>query len=121
MLSFVMQHLLAVLSVTQGRLRAGPSPLGVSVLCLASLRGYCATGGGYHGGGVFGPLGTMVPWGDSPREGRAAHGPLHPAVFIPLGCCCGFCRVFVFGSSGLCLFVVKPLLFPRGRCCCLVF
>ena len=59
-----MQHLLAVLSVTQGRLRAGPSPLGVSVLCLASLCGYCATGGGYHGGGVFGPLGTMVPWGD---------------------------------------------------------
>ena len=44
------------------------------------LFGYCATGGGYHGGGVFGPLGTMVPWGDSPREGRAAHGPLHPAV-----------------------------------------
>ena len=44
------------------------------------LFGYCATGGGYHGGGVFGPLGTMVPRGDSPREGRAAHGPLHPAV-----------------------------------------
>ena len=42
--------------------------------------GYCATGGGYHGGGVFGPLGTMVPRGVSPREGRAAHGPLHPAV-----------------------------------------
>ena len=27
-----------------------------------SMCGYCATGGGYHGGGVFGPLGTMVPW-----------------------------------------------------------
>ena len=47
---------------------------------IGSMFGYCATGGGYHGGGVFGPLGTMVPWGDSPRAGRAAHGPLHPAV-----------------------------------------
>ena len=38
----------------------------------------------------------MVPWGDSPREGRAAHGPLHPAVLIPLGCCCGFLLGFCF-------------------------
>ena len=43
--------------------------------------------GGSRGGGVLEPLGTTVPWGDSPREGRAAHGPLHPAVKSPLGIC----------------------------------
>ena len=50
---------------------------------------FCATGGGSRGGGVFGPLGTTVPWC------RAAHGPRHPAVIIPLRLCmlgvCSFC------------------------------
>ena len=79
--------------------------------------GYCATGGGYHGGGgVFGPLGTMVPWGDSPREGTAAHGPFHPAVWIPLGSCCGLCRVVVLALQVFVCLFVKPLLFLRGRC-----
>ena len=73
------QSLFAVMFAFKDRLRAGPTSWGLSDLS-GKLFGYCATGGGYHGGGVFGPLGTMVPWGDSPREGRAAHGPLHPAV-----------------------------------------
>ena len=33
-------------------------------------------------GGDIRPLGIKVPRGDSPEEGGAAHGPLHPAVFI---------------------------------------
>ena len=77
--SFVLQTILAVMFAFKDRLKAGPTSWGLSDLS-GKLFGYCATGGGYHGGGVFGPLGTMVPWGDSPREGRAAHGPLHPAV-----------------------------------------
>ena len=59
--------------------RTHESSWGLSDLS-GKMFGYCATGGGYHGGGVFRPLGTMVPWGVSPREGRAARGPLHPAV-----------------------------------------
>ena len=75
----VLQTILAVMSAPKDRLRAGPTSWGLSDLS-STMCGYCATGGGYHGGGVFGPLGTMVPWGDSPREGMAAHEPLHPAV-----------------------------------------
>ena len=33
---------------------------------------FCAFGGGSHGGGICGSLGTVVP-GVAPREGRAAH------------------------------------------------
>ena len=86
---------------SKGPAKSRTHPLGVFVYLLGSMFGYCATGGGYHGGGVFGPLGTMVPWGDSPREGRAAHGPLHPAVWIPLGSCCGLCRVVVLALQFL--------------------
>ena len=64
---------------SEGPAKSRTHPLGDSVM-IGSMCGYCATGGGSRGGGVFGPLGTTVPWGDSPREGRAAHGPLHPAV-----------------------------------------
>ena len=31
------------------------------------LSALCATGGGSRSGGVLVPLGTAVPWGDSPR------------------------------------------------------
>ena len=86
-LSLGMQSLSAVVLVIQDRLRAGPPSWGVSALS-SILCGYCATGGGSRGGGgVLRPLGTTVLWGDSPRKGRAAHGPLHPAVRIPLGTC----------------------------------
>ena len=33
-------------------------------------------------GGTFVPSVSRSPWGDSLEEGGAAHGPLHPAVFI---------------------------------------
>ena len=50
----------------------------VLLVCYAAR--VCANGGGSRGGGVLGPLGTMVPWGVSSKEGGAAHGPLHPAM-----------------------------------------
>ena len=81
------------------------------------LFGYCATGGGYHGGGVFGPLGTMVPWGDFSKRRQA--GPWAPppcGVNSPgklLWSLSGFCSLlFRF----FCPFFVQPLLFLRGRC-----
>ena len=80
-LSLVMQSLSAVVLVIQDWLRAGPSSWGLSALS-DLMCGYCATGGGSCGGGVFGPLGTTVPWGDSPREGRAAHGPAPPPCSV---------------------------------------
>ena len=64
---------------------------------------FCATGGGSRGGGVFGPLGTTVPWGVSSEKRRAAHGPRHPAVIIPLRLCllgvCFLLRCFL----GICM------------------
>ena len=48
-------------------------------------------------GGVLVPLGTAVPWGDSPK---AAHGPLHPAVTSPPRLC-WFCIWFLLGFSGM--------------------
>ena len=76
--------------------------------------GYCATGGGSRGGGVFGPLGTTVPWGDSPREGRAAHGPLHPAVKVPLGTCYRVCARFVFRLFRSLSALMSSLCFSQG-------
>ena len=35
----------------------------------------CATGGGSRGGGLFGPLGTTVPWCLSKRARRRPHPP----------------------------------------------
>ena len=49
-----------------------------------TLTVFCVSGGGSRGGGVVRPLGTTVPWGVSPKEGRAAHGPRHPALKYPL-------------------------------------
>ena len=72
---------------TEGPAKSRTHPLGVFRVLSGSMCGYRATGGGSRGGGVLGPLCTTVPWGDSPREGRSAHGPLHPAVRIPLGIC----------------------------------
>ena len=59
----------------------------------------CATGGGSRGGGVFGPLGTTVPRGVSPRE---QGGPWAPAT---LQCqflrdLVGFVSAFLFGFLG---------------------
>ena len=39
----------------------------------------CATGGGSRGGGVFGPLGTTVPWGVS---SESAGRPMGPATLL---------------------------------------
>ena len=36
---------------------------------------YCATGGGSRGGGVFGPLGTTVPWGVASESAGRPMGP----------------------------------------------
>ena len=35
--------------------------------CVGYVSAFCATGGGSRSGGVLVPLGTAVPWGDSPR------------------------------------------------------
>ena len=59
----------------------------------------CATGGGSRGGGVFRPLGTTVPWGDSPR-GQGRPWPLHPEVTSPPRLC-WFCVWFLLGFSGM--------------------
>ena len=64
-------------------------------------------------GGVFGPLGTMVPWGDSPREGRAAHGPLRPAVKIPLEHV-RVCARFVFRLFRSLSALMSSLCFSQG-------
>ena len=86
-------------------------------VCL--MFGYCATGGGSHGGGVFGPLGTMVPWGDSPREGRGAHVAPPPCSVNYLWELVDVCdRLSFFGSSGLLL--MFSFVFLRGRCFLLV-
>ena len=60
------------------------------------------------GWGGFGPLGTTVPWGDSPRRGRAAHGPLHRAVTSPpRDGCWVFCLVLLVSGVGM-LFGLSP-------------
>ena len=57
----------------------------------------------------FRPLGIKVPRGVCPEEGGAAHGPLHPAVFIFKivwflfgfrGCSKGFVLGLFMASSG---------------------
>ena len=95
-----------------GPAKSRTHPLGVSGDLSGTLCGFCATGGGSRGGGVFGPLGTTVPWGDSPREGRAAHGPLHLAVRISLGNLVGVCARFVILALQVVVcFIVKFLFF----------
>ena len=60
MLSLVMQHMLAVLLVS-GPAKSWTKPLGVSVLCMASLCGSCATGGVPLMGGPSGPSVSRSP------------------------------------------------------------
>ena len=38
-----------------------------SSFCVGEVIRFCATRGGSRSGGVLVPLGTAVPWGDSPR------------------------------------------------------
>ena len=59
---------------------------------------FCATGGGSRGGEVLGSY-PSVPRSPavSPQKGRAAHGPRHLAMSIPLGLCRGLCQL---GHSG---------------------
>ena len=45
---------------------AGTRLLGY-LFCVGYVSAFCATGGGSRSGGVLVPLGTAVPWGDSPR------------------------------------------------------
>ena len=82
--------------------------------------GYCATRGGSRGGGVFGPLGTTVPWGDSPRGGRAAQGPLHPAVTSPPRLCWS-CVWFLSGFPGVDVGYSVYFSWSLGLECCLVW
>ena len=67
--------------------------------CVGKSASSCATGGGSRSGGVLVPLGTAVPWGDS-QKCRAAHGPLHPAVTIPLRLCL-IGSGLLFGAFGI--------------------
>ena len=58
----------------------------------------CATGGGSRGGGVFGPLGTTVPWGVSSESAGRPMGPatLRCEVLRDLlGLCLSLCQVFL--------------------------
>ena len=114
-LSLVMQHMLAVLFVTQGRLRAGPNLLGsqclVWHLCVVIAPPGAVTM-------VGGSLDPSVPWSPGVTLQEKAGRPMGPSTLrceFPLGSCCGLCRVFVLCSSGFCLFFVMPLLSLRGR------
>ena len=63
---------------------------------------------------VGGSSDPSVPWSPGVTLQENAGRPMGPSTLR-----CSYLWdvvvVFVFGSSGLCLFVVKPLLFPRGR------
>ena len=65
-------------------LRAGPIPSGVPVAYLAWMSMLLCYRGRFPWWGSFVFLGTKVPWGVSSEEGRAAHGPLHPAMYKSL-------------------------------------
>ena len=69
-------------------------------------------------GGVLGPLGTMVPWGDSPKEGRAAHGLLHPAVRIPWELVDVYDRLFLLALQVVVCYKLS-FCFSQGLGCCL--
>ena len=66
----------------QSRLRAEPIPSGVKRSLTCSIVDTSAPWGRTLDGGDIRPLGIKVPRVDSPEEGGAAHGPLHPAMFI---------------------------------------
>ena len=91
--------------VHEDRLSAGPNLLW-SLLRVWHYNSFCASRGGSRGGGVFGPLGTTVPWGVS-KKGRAAHGPRYPAVTIFLRLCLAcvwfFCLVLSGSMLGFCV------------------
>ena len=61
------------------RLRVGPALLGYQSFAWIDVWLLRHWGRTLDGGTIW-SLGIKVPWSDSPREGRAAHGPLHPAV-----------------------------------------
>ena len=63
-----------VIEAEVDRLRAGPHLLGF-LPCVGFFDCYCVSRGGSRSGGVFGPLGTAVPWNDS-SEGQG--GPWAP-------------------------------------------
>ena len=78
---------------------------------------YCATGGGSRGGGVLGPLGYHGPLGCRLRKCRAAHGPRHPAVMIPLRLCMLGFVLFVRCFLGICMVsCVGFMVFGVERC-----
>ena len=98
------------------RLRAGPHLLG-SLLCVGHFDGYCATRGGSRSGGVFGPLGTAVPWSDSP-EGQGGPRQCYSCVRFRLfgfsgkllGYLFGVLRLWGWDTVGLVPFKTCPLL-----------
>ena len=66
----------------------------------------CATGGGSRGGGVFGPLGTTVPRGVSPREQGGPWAPPPCSVNSSetlSSLCLLFCSVFWDGCWVFCV------------------
>ena len=70
-----------------GSAKSRTQPLGVSVICLARCVVIAPLGAvPAVGGGSSDPSVPRSP-GVTLQEGRAAHGPLHPAVNIPLGIC----------------------------------
>ena len=58
--------LLAVLLGNIGTAKCWDKTLGY-LSCVGYVSAFCATGSGSRSGGVLVPLGTAVPWGDSPR------------------------------------------------------
>ena len=71
-------------------------------------------------GGTIWSLGIKVPRGDSSGEGRAAHGPLHPAVDRSLETWMAHLFVFCYGL-GLCSLVDCFAFLSLGLVVCLVF
>ena len=79
----------------------GPSLLGYSASLFGIHVDTSAPRGRTLDGGTIWSLGIKVPRGDSPGEGRAAHGPLHPAVDRSLETCMVPLFVFLFRSWSL--------------------
>ena len=73
-----------IVDCAQSGLSGRTIPPGVQDCCLMFMLILLRLGGVPLMGGPFWSLGIKVPRGDSSGEGRAAHGPLHPAVYRSL-------------------------------------
>ena len=119
--SFVSEFVGLMLAI-KGPAKSWVRLLGFLVFCRYVVM-LCASRGGSRGGGILGSLGTTVPWGGSSRgqEGRAVHGPRHPALHIPLRLVRGFDRLLCCALLVFCVCVSFVLVISSwGLICCMV-